>query len=980
MRRNPILIRPMSELIPERLVGIRKYLAALLLGLIGFFVAAPAWAVEPIPVPIDADALDLTSMVEIHANSGPRLQVSTAPGADGIVRRIEVASRDGENKSWAVFALANTSDEQIDRLLVAPYFQLVGSKLFWPDLGSSRITAITPSQGIAPTRQKSLEADVFLVTLDPGSVVTFVAELTSPNLPQFRLWEPDTYTEKVNAYTLYRGIVLGISGLLALFLTILFVVKGTVMFPATAALAWAVLAYLCIDFGFWNLVFNLQEGGDQLYRSYAEVMLAASLIIFLYAYLNLNRWNIHYSHLALTTLVLLLGLIGVAVWDPSIAAGIARLALGIIGVLGFITIMVLAFQGYDRAIMLIPTWCLLIAWLIGAAMTITGTLANDIVQPALGGGLVLIVLLIGFTVMQHAFAGGAIAQGLISDVERRALALTGAGDIIWDWDVDRDRIFTGHEVEDLLNLRHGTLEGPARDWLEVLHPQDRDRFRATLDAVIDQRRGKMVQTFRLRSEDGHFRWFRLRARPIIGSDGEVIRCVGTLLDVTEERTAEERLLHDAVHDNLTGLPNRELFMDRLQAALANARADGNSKPTVMILNLDRFKQVNDSIGLSAGDSILLTVARRLVRMIGDQDTLSRINGDQYGLLVLSEPEPDRIVALADSLRKAVRSPITFGDREIFLTCSVGISLYEDEKQTSEDLITNTEIALNHAKRLGGDRQEVFRPILRPLGKNIIDMETDLREAIRKETLGVFYQPIIRLEDRTIAGFEVLARWNHPKRGKIAPAEFIPVAEQSGLINELGMYMLEKGAHQLAFWQRENAMPRPLFASVNLSSRQLLKHDLINDVKAVLSRSSLAPGTLKLELTESLVMSNPEYSAKVLERLRALGAGLSLDDFGTGHSSLSYLQRFPFDTIKIDQSFVKANGKSARPVLLRTIVAMGHDLGMSVVAEGAESEADALELYQLGCEFAQGFHFGQAVSADEASKLLRRQPAAEAHTA
>jgi len=979
MWRNPVLMRPMSELIPEGLVGIRKLIAALLLGLLGFFVAVPALAVEPIPVPIDADALDLTDMVEIHSNAGPRLQVSTAPGADGIVRRIEVASRDGENKSWAVFALANTSDEQIDRLLVAPYFQLVGSKLFWPDLGSSRITAITPSQGIAPARQKSLEADVFLVTLDPGSVVTFVAELTSPNLPQFRLWEPDTYTEKVNAYTLYRGIVLGISGLLALFLTILFVVKGTVMFPATAALAWAVLAYLCIDFGFWNLVFNLQEGGDQLYRAYAEVMLAASLIIFLYAYLNLNRWNIHYSHLALTTLVLLLGLIGVAVWDPSIAAGIARLSLGIIGVLGFITVMVLAFQGYDRAIMLIPTWCLLIAWLIGAAMTVTGTLANDIVQPALGGGLVLIVLLIGFTVMQHAFAGGAIAQGLISDVERRALALTGAGDIIWDWDVDRDRIFTAHEVEDLLNLRHGTLEGPARDWLEVLHPQDRDRFRATLDAVIDQRRGKIVQTFRLRSEDGHFRWFRLRARPIVGSDGEVIRCVGTLLDVTEERTAEERLLHDAVHDNLTGLPNRELFMDRLQAALAFARADGNSKPAVMILNLDRFKQVNDSIGLSAGDSILLTVARRLARMIGEQDTLSRISGDQYGLLVLSEAEPDRIVALADGLRKAVRSPITFGDREIFLTCSVGISLHEGEKQAAEDLITNTEIALNHAKRLGGDRQEVFRPILRPLGKNIIDLETDLRDAIRKETLGVFYQPIIRLEDRTIAGFEVLARWNHAKRGKISPAEFIPIAEQSGLINELGMYMLEKGAHQLAFWQRETAMPRPLFASVNLSSRQLLKHDLINDVKAVLSRSSLAPGTLKLELTESLVMSNPEYSAKVLERLRALGAGLSLDDFGTGHSSLSYLQRFPFDTIKIDQSFVKPNGKSARPVLLRTIVAMGHDLGMSVVAEGAESEADALELYQLGCEYAQGFHFGQAVSADEATRLLRRQPA-EAHTA
>lgn len=979
MRHNPVLLRPMSIVIPDPKTSVIRNLVIALTLFATLLATLPARALEPIPVPIDVEALDITNSVDLHREAGTRLQVSTAPGADGIVRRIEVPSRDGTNTNWAVFALANTSDEQIDRLIVAPNYKLVGSDLFWPDLGSSRILAITPSQGIAPERQKSLEADVFLVTLDPGSIVTFVAEMTTPNLPEIRIWEPDVYEETVNAYTLYRGIILGISGLLALFLTILFVVKGTVMFPATAALAWSVLAYLCIDFGFWGMVFNLEGGGSQLARACAEVMLAASLIIFLYAYLNLNRWNIHYSHLALTTLILILGLLGVAVWDPSIAAGIARLALAIIGLLGFVTIAVLASQHYDRAILLIPTWCLLMAWLVGAAMTVTGYLSNDIVQPALGGGLVLIVLLIGFTVMQHAFAGGAIAQGLISDVERKALALTGAGDIIWDWDIDRDRIYTGNEVEDLLNLKRGTLEGPARDWLDILHPQDRDRFRATLDAVIDQRRGKVTQTFRLRSEDGHFRWFRLRARPIIGSDGEVIRCVGTLLDVTEERTAEERLLHDAVHDNLTGLPNRELFVDRLRTSVIRSRAEETSKPTLLVLNLDRFKQVNDSIGLSAGDSILLTVARRLGRLIGQQDTLGRLSGDQYGLVLLSEQEPDRIVALADSLRKAVRAPITFGDREIFLTCSVGIAFFEGGKQAVEDMVTNAEIALNHAKRLGGDRQEVFRPILRPLDKNIVDLEADLREAIKKETLGVYFQPIIRLEDQAVAGFEVLARWNHAKRGKISPSEFIPVAEQSGLINELGIYMLDKGAQQLAFWQREFPMQQPLFASVNLSSRQLLKQDLINDVKAVLSRTSLAPGTLKLELTESLVMSNPEYSAKVLERLRGLGAGLSLDDFGTGHSSLSYLQRFPFDTIKIDQSFVKPNGSSARPVLLRTIVAMGHDLGMSVVAEGAESENDALELYQLGCEYAQGFYFGEAVTAAEATKILRKMPA-EAETA
>lgn len=971
MADNPLTVPAMLATPLKLPVTFARFLAAILLLLTATLFAGRALALEPIPVPLDVEALELTGAIDLYRDAGPRLQVSTAPGADGIVRRIEVSSRDGQNTNWAVFSLTNTSDEQIDRLIVAPFYQLVGSRIFWPDLGTSRVASITPSQGIAPERQKSLEADVFLITLDPGAIVTYVVELRTPELPQIRLWEPDAYKETVNAYTLYRGIILGISGLLALFLTILFVVKGTVMFPATASLAWAVLAYLCIDFGFWSRVFNLTQGEDQLYRASAEVMLAASLIIFLYAYLNLNRWHIRYSHLALGTLSLLLGLLGVAVWDPSIAAGIARLSLGIIGFAGFATVLVLALQGYDRAIMLIPTWFLLIVWLIGSAMTVLGVLANDIVQPALGGGLVLIVLLIGFTVMQHAFAGGAIVQGLISDVERRALALTGAGDIIWDWDIDRDRIYTGHEVEDLLNLRHGTLDGPARDWLDVLHPQDRDRFRATLDAVVDQRRGKVQQDFRLRSEDGHFRWFRLRARPILGSDAEVIRCVGTLLDITEQKTAEERLLHDAVHDNLTGLANRELFMDRLEAAIARGKADSSTaKPTVLLLNLDRFKQVNDGIGLSAGDSILLTIARRLDRMLQPQDSLARLSGDQYGMILLSEQEAGRIAQVADAFRKAVRAPVTYGEREVFLTCSIGFALFEGGRQTAEELVTDAEIALNHAKRLGGDRQEVFRPILRPLGRNVIDLEGDLRKAVKDGELAVHFQPIVRLSDQSIAGFEVLSRWKHPKRGPIAPSEFIPIAEQSGLINELGVYVLEKGARQLAEWQDKIRMPVPLFLSVNISSRQLLRHDLINEVKAILSRSRIATGTLKLELTESMVMSNPEYAAKVLERLRGLGAGLSLDDFGTGYSSLAYLQRFPFDTIKIDQSFVRPNGQSARPVILRSIIALGHDLGMSIVAEGAESESDALELFQLGCEYAQGYFFGEAMTAEEATALLR----------
>src|SRR6201999_2251741 len=305
----------------------------------------------------------------------------------------------------------------------------------------------------------------------------------------------------------------------------------------------------------------------------------------------------------------------------------------------------LATHGYDRAVLLIPTWLLLVVWVVGAGLTVSGAVMNDIVAPALLGGLVLIVMLIGFTVMQHAFAGG-VTHGIVSDVERRALALTGAGDMIWDWDVSADKVFTSPETETALGLKRGALEGAASRWLEVLHPLDRDRFRAALDGVLEQRRGRLVQDFRLRTPDGHFLWFSLKARPVVGSDGEVVRLVGTLTDVTEFKTAEERLLHDAVHDNLTGLPNRQLFLDRLEAALAFAKvdekADAAIKPTVLVIDLDRFKQVNDSVGMAVGDSILLTLARRLPRLLKPQDTLARLSGDQFSLLLLSEKEQPRV--------------------------------------------------------------------------------------------------------------------------------------------------------------------------------------------------------------------------------------------------------------------------------------------------------------------------------------------------
>lgn len=948
---------------PARFAAFAAALAAFL------FFCAPALAVEAVKIRAkDAPALDLTPVVEIIKTPTNQIQVSAAPGPDGIVRRIQQIAREGST-NWAVFALANTGEEQIDRLIVVPHYRMVGSGVIWPDLGLSRVVAITPSSGERPERQPSPTADVFRLTLDPGNVVTYIVELRTDHLPQLYLWEPDAYKDKVNSLTLYHGIVIGIAGLLSLFLTILFVVKGSVMFPAAAALSWAVLVYIGIDFGFWGKVFDMSAGAERIWRAAGEAILAATLLVFLFAYLNLARWHVRYMHVTLAWLAVLAALVALALFDPAVASGIARLSLAGVAFVGFGLVIYLSTHGFDRAVLLIPTWFLLVAWTAAAGMTVLGFITNDIAAPALLGGLVLIVMLIGFTVMQHAFAGG-ISHGIVSDVERRALALTGAGDMIWDWDVSADRVFTSAETEHLLGLKRGALEGPAARWLDVLHPLDRDRFRASLDSVLEQRRGRLVQDFRLRTVDGNYIWLSLKARPLVGSDGEVVRLVGTLTDVTEFKTAEERLLHDAVHDNLTGLPNRQLFLDRLEAVLSLARADASIRPTVMVIDLDRFKQVNDSVGVAVGDSILLTLARRLARLLKPQDTLARLTGDQFGLLLVSEKDPGRIIEFAENIRRTLRAPITFNDREIFLTGSIGFALSDGQTHRTDELLKDAELAMYHAKRIGGDCIEVFKPAMRARKTDRLALESELRRALEREEITILYQPIVRLEDRAVAGFEALARWDHPKMGRMSPSEFISIAEEIGLIVDLGLFVLERAARQLAVWQRSVRARDPIFVSVNVSSRQLLRHDLIHDLRTVLSRTGLARGSLKLELTESLVMENPEHAAQLLARIRELGVSLALDDFGTGHSSLAYLQQLPFDTIKIDQSFVRMTAKGTRPVILRSIISLAHDLGMDVVAEGAETDSDAVELYQLGCEYAQGFAFGEPMNAEATAELLR----------
>jgi len=949
----------------------RFVLLLLSLLIAAFAGACPAGAVDSVRVPPDAQAIDLTHWVEKFSNQGDRIQVATAPGSDGIIRRIEVHARaPGAHPSWIVFALTNDTDEQMERLIVAPHFRLVGSGVIWPDLGAERIREITASQGIPPEKEDVADADVFRLTLDPGATVTYVAELKTAKLPQLYLWEPEAYKDKTTGLTLYKGIVIGIAGLLALFLTIVFVVKGAVIFPAAAALAWAVLAYVSIDFGFWAKIFNTEANADRIWRAGAETVLAATLVVFLFAYLNLSRWHVRASHIAGVWLVFLLALAGLAVYDPPIAAGIARISLAATAAVGFILVIYLATHGVERAVMLIPTWLLLVVWVAAAAFIVNGSIANDLASPALLGGLVLLVMLIGFTIMQSAFAAGGVAHGAISDVERKALALTGANDIIFDWDVVDDRIYVSPEIEEQLGVRRGDLEGPASSWLSLLHPLERDRYRACLDTVLEQRRGRIAQDFRFHASDGHYFWFRLRARPVVGPDGDVVRLVGTLTDVTDQKNAFERLLHDAVYDNLTGLPNREIFFDRLELALLQAEVEPGKRPTVLCVDIDRFNRIIQTIGASAGDSILLTVARRLGRLLQPRDTLARIAGDTFAVIVASEATTEQIVHLADRIRRTVSTPITFASKEIPLSVSVGVALYDPQWHPKrEDMLNDAEIAMRFAKRDGGGKVEVFRPSMRAQGANRQALESELRRALERDEIKLFFQPIVRLDDRTVAGFEAMLRWQHPRLGRVEASEFLPLAEETGLIVDLSLFAMQRAARELSAWQKALDVNPPIFVAIDISSRQILRHDLLSDVKNILTRISVLPGSLKLELNEALVMENPEYAAQILGRLKELGAGLALGGFGSGYSSLAYLQRFPFDMIKIDRAFSRQDALTNRAAMLRSLVTLAHDFGMEAVADGAENESDVIEFSQIGCEYALGFAFGHPLSAADARKLV-----------
>jgi diguanylate cyclase (GGDEF)-like protein len=941
-------------------------------------------------LPRDAHAIDLADV----ANPAPQSDLSPyLAGLETEEREVQIERPDshtsirtvmtlkalgpGPSFRWVAVGFTNSAQEPRDVIISMPFQGFSGSKLLAPRLAGPRIYNVVGAGEIAIQSLAVPAENAFLFTLKPGETASIAFELTGGEVPGLTMWQREAYDARKDWLSFFRGALLGVAALLTLALFALYGFRSRSVFPIAGGFAAACFAFMTIETGhLLPLVAGI--GSDalnpQTARAIVEGAMAAFLILLLAALCDLQRL----SRLGGNLLFILGGLaFAVPIYgfaEPLVAVTIARIAFGITVIAGFLLIFLLWKKGEARGDTALLSWGAILLWSFLAAVAMISPDPGSALPLVLIAGLCAVLIVLAFTLAHHAFSHGYLSRHFFRESGRHALALAGARAYVWDWQPEEGELSISSEIERALSQPEGVIaEAGGEAFVELMHPSDRAAYLAAIaDRGLDGR-APVEKEFRLRHGDGSWRWFQLRARAITGHGQRAVRCIGTLTDVTNAKLAEERLLRDAVYDTVTGLPNRALFVDRLERAL-KATHPGHAVIHVLLIDIDRFRILNEAMGHEAGDALLAIVGRRLKAEAGSDDSLARMPGDKFAIL-FAEIHGDRDLAdFASGLVKAVARPITLDGQEYFLTASVGIATARGDGASAEQLLKNAAVALYEAKRQGAEHVELFDPRMEDDRAELVLLEAELRRAIERNEIEVHYQPIARLADMHLAGFEALVRWRHPTLGLLSPESFISLAEQTGMIRDIGRAVLNEAGRQLGIWQRAYRPAEPVFVAVNVSSAQLIEPDLLDDVKQIIAREGVIRGSFKLEVTESLVMQYPERAAQLLERFREQGVGLACDDFGTGYSSLSSLRKLPFDTLKVDRSFIAADAQDQRAiVILDSIIAMGHALGLTIVAEGVETQDQVDRLGSLDCDYGQGYFIGRPLTAKQVSESLAGMP-------
>jgi diguanylate cyclase (GGDEF)-like protein/PAS domain S-box-containing protein len=599
-------------------------------------------------------------------------------------------------------------------------------------------------------------------------------------------------------------------------------------------------------------------------------------------------------------------------------------------------------------------------------------------------GLAALVLLFDiYTVYQH-LQLQRMRHRLVQRDRLFQLISENAADMIAVVDKNGDRVYNSPAYQKILGYSQEDLTNSSP--MEQIHPDDRPRVLGAAEKARVTGRGERLE-YRIRHKDGSWRVLESTANVIRGINGETEGLVVVNRDITERKRAEEMLAHNAFHDGLTNLANRALLLDRLGRALATSKRHPDFKFAVLFIDVDGFKVFNDSLGHTAGDALLILIARRLSaclrrvdtisrqRQSGDNEpvvgdnTLARPGGDEFAVLAEDLRDPSDAIRVAERIQQKLAMPFDVDGHEIVVTASIGIAFTSNPSAEAQDVLRDAEIAMYRAKHTGKARCEVFDNAMHAGALKRLQLETDMRRGVDLGEFLVYYQPIVSLQDGQIVGFEALTRWHSPK-GLVMPNEFIPVANETGIILSINRQLLIEACRQLRSWQQLFPSDPPLSLSVNISPKQFAQADLASQIGQLLQESGVDPHCVDLEITETIAMADAERSAGVLAQLKALGVGLDIDDFGTGYSSLSRLQRFPVDTLKIDRAFVShMDSDQETHEIVRIIVMLAHNLGLKVVAEGVETQAQLELLRQVGCERAQGYLFSRPVDDQTILKLL-----------
>jgi diguanylate cyclase (GGDEF)-like protein len=873
---------------------------------------------------------------------------------------------------WSLYAMRNKSDADLDFVLSLDTQHFMGSGLLsLTSIGPTPVNAVATSGILKPVELGDTKA--FAFTIPAGKTMNVAIETSGSQLSA-ELWPRQALGEHAARYAFYNGVLIGISVLVIFGLLAIYGFR-----PHNSVLAGWLFAVSCLAFMVFETGLISQIATPAIMRAVIETSMAASLLLCVIIFTSVGK-RVPVVGLALLLLLALLAANMVfAFVEPNRAASLARFGLALVVIVGFAATAIYRrkTKGIIDPGMLF--WTTMLVWTVLAGIGTQLNPQNNLLSLALLAGLASVLITLAIVLVRFIFSQGLAAKPFITDSSRRSLALAGARHYLWDWQPQDTHLDIGEDLPKALG--YDTIDwrlNGHHPFLNILHPIDAAVYQSEiLDPGI--RVGQIFDLeLRLRNAKGIYQWFSLRARAIPGVNNQLDRCIGTLTDISKTKETEERLVMDAVHDPVTGLPSRALFMDRLERELTKP---AGLPVRFMLIDLDRFKTLNEALGHDYGDRLLLLAGGRILECLAVDESVARISGSQFAVIVVEAIARRSVTALAEEISKSLAAPIELPQQDVFLTASIGISNSSNRGVTAAMLQQQAASALLEARRRGGAQSVTFDTSLKDERAAQLALESDLRRAMAGDEIEVQYQPISHLNTMDVAGFEALARWRHPTQGLLPPAQFIDMAEQAGMISEIGQIVLAQAARQLGIWQRVLRRDRPFFVSVNISPNHLMEPNFLEQVQMILSREGLTSNSLKIEVTESVIMRHPERAARLFERLRSLGVGLACDDFGTGFSSLSSLRDLPFDTLKIDRSFIVPESFDQRSgMIITTITELAHSLDMVVVAEGIETQSQVDRLAALGCDLGQGYLIGQPMTAADVTDMLAVLPRIVAKTA